>query len=80
MAQFEYVWVVRITTDRELSEDAMNVIDDLKEEFVDAINNVLDIDDEFEQEANELAQVEEAREPGDESENEFDGDVYPFSK
>ena len=47
-----------ITTDRELSEDAVNVIGDLKEEFVDAVNNVLDIEDEFEQEVNELAQAE----------------------
>jgi cytoplasmic iron level regulating protein YaaA (DUF328/UPF0246 family) len=44
---FEYSWTVRVITNRELSDDAVAVIDDLKEDFADAIENVLDIEDEF---------------------------------
>jgi hypothetical protein len=52
MAEFVHEWTVRVITDREISEDAVNVIDDLKSEFVDAIDEVLDIENEFvEQEA-----------------------------
>lgn len=44
---FTYTWAVTIQSDVELSEDVVNVISDLKEEFADAVDTVLDIDDEF---------------------------------
>jgi hypothetical protein len=36
---------VHVSSSQELSEDAVNVIDDLKEELIDAIENVLDLED-----------------------------------
>lgn len=44
---FTYTWAVTIESDVELSEDVVNVISDLKEEFADAVDTVLDIEDEF---------------------------------
>lgn len=55
---FTYEWTVCVVTDRELSEDAVAVIDDLKTDFVDSVNEVLDIEDEFEQENTEILQAE----------------------
>jgi hypothetical protein len=59
---FTYTWAVTIESDVELSEDVVNVISDLKEDFADAVDTVLDIEDEFnhlDALANEIVPVEQ---------------------
>jgi len=60
---FTYTWAVTIESDVELSEDVVNVISDLKEDFADAVDTVLDIEDEFnhlDALANEIVPVEQS--------------------
>jgi hypothetical protein len=47
MAQFVYEWTVRVETDYKISDEALAVIHDLKEEFGDGVDAVLDIEEEF---------------------------------